>query len=145
MYNEGEIEAELVPQGTLAESIRSAGAGIGAFYTPTSVGTELAQEKEHRELNGRIHVLEYGLPADYAFIRPNHHRRGGKRNRAGGGLGPGPNPHAWCVREPHNPDTAGRNLGLTGMVLDNPYTTINRVCPAIGLRWCLSVRRTLRR
>ena len=69
MYNKAEIEADLVPQGTLAETIRSAGAGIGAFYTPTSVGTELAQDKEHRELNGRMHVLEYALPADYAFIR----------------------------------------------------------------------------
>ena len=69
MYNEGEIEAELVPQGTLAESIRSAGAGIGAFFTPTSVGTELAQDKEHRMFNGRMHVLEYPLHADYAFIR----------------------------------------------------------------------------
>jgi 3-oxoadipate CoA-transferase alpha subunit len=69
MYNKGEIEAELVPQGTLAESIRSAGAGIGAFYTPTSVGTELAQHKEHRDLNGRMHVLEYALHADFAFIR----------------------------------------------------------------------------
>ena len=69
MYNEGEIEAELVPQGTLAESIRSAGAGIGAFFTPTSVGTELAQDKEHRMFNGRMHVLKYPLHADYAFIR----------------------------------------------------------------------------
>ena len=69
MYNGGEIEAELVPQGTLAETIRAAGAGIGAFYTATSLGTELPQDKEHRELNGRMHVLEYALHADYAFIR----------------------------------------------------------------------------
>ena len=69
MYNNDEIEAELVPQGTLAERIRAAAAGIGAFYTPTSVGTELAENKEHREINGRMHVLEYPLPADYAFIR----------------------------------------------------------------------------
>ena len=63
------IEAELVPQGTLAERIRAAAAGIGGFYTPTSVGTELAEGKEHREINGRMHVLEYPLPADYAFVR----------------------------------------------------------------------------
>ncbi len=69
MYNNGEIEAETVPQGTLAERIRAAGAGIGGFYTPTSVGTELAQGKEHREINGRMYVLEYPLHADYAFIR----------------------------------------------------------------------------
>lgn len=68
-YAEGEIEAELVPQGTLAERIRAAAAGIGAFFTPTSVSTELAEGKEHREINGRVYVLEYPMPADYAFIR----------------------------------------------------------------------------
>jgi 3-oxoadipate CoA-transferase alpha subunit len=69
MHEAGEIEGELVPQGTLAERIRAAGAGIGAFYTPTSVGTELARDKEHRTINGREYVLEYPLHADYAFIR----------------------------------------------------------------------------
>ena len=69
LYEAGEIEAELVPQGTLAERIRAAAAGIGAFYTPTSVGTELAEGKEHRVIDGREYVLEYPLHADYAFIR----------------------------------------------------------------------------
>lgn len=71
MYNDEdhEMDAELVPQGTLAERIRAAGAGIGAFYTPTSVGTELAEGKEHREINGRTHVLEYPIHADFALIR----------------------------------------------------------------------------
>jgi 3-oxoacid CoA-transferase A subunit len=69
MYNNGEVNAELVPQGTLAERIRAAASGIGAFYTPASVGTELAEGKEHREINGRTYVLEYPLHADYAFIR----------------------------------------------------------------------------
>ena len=69
MYNNDEIDAELLPQGTLAERIRAAAAGIGAFYTPASVGTELAEGKEHREINGRTYVLEYPLPADYALIR----------------------------------------------------------------------------
>jgi 3-oxoacid CoA-transferase A subunit len=69
MYNNNEIEAETVPQGTMAERIRAAGAGIGAFYTPTSVGTELAEGKEHRVINGRTYVLEYPLHAEYAFIR----------------------------------------------------------------------------
>jgi len=69
LYNSGEIDAELVPQGTLAERMRAAAAGIGAFYTPASVGTELAEGKEHREINGRTYVLEYPLHADYAFIR----------------------------------------------------------------------------
>ena len=69
MYNNDEIDAELVPQGTLAERMRAAAAGIGGFYTPTSVGTELAEGKEHREINGRIHVLEYPLPGDFALHR----------------------------------------------------------------------------
>jgi 3-oxoacid CoA-transferase A subunit len=65
----GEIEAELVPQGTLAERIRAGGAGIPAFYTPTAVGTELAHGKEHREFNGRTYILEEAITADYAFVR----------------------------------------------------------------------------
>lgn len=69
MYNEGTIDAELVPQGTMAERIRCAAAGIGGFYTPTSVGTELAEGKEHREINGRTHVLEHPLHAEYALVR----------------------------------------------------------------------------
>ncbi len=69
LYEAGEIEGELVPQGTLAERIRAGGAGIGAFYTPTGVGTEIAEGKEHRVINGREYILEYPLYADYAFIR----------------------------------------------------------------------------
>ncbi len=69
LYQAGKIEAELVPQGTLAERIRAAGAGIGGFYTQTSVGTELAEDKEHRTIDGTEYVLEYPLHADYAFIR----------------------------------------------------------------------------
>jgi 3-oxoacid CoA-transferase A subunit len=65
----GEIEAELVPQGTLAERIRAGGAGIPAFYTPTGVGTEMAQGKEQRDFNGRTHLLEQAITADYAFVR----------------------------------------------------------------------------
>ena len=69
MYNDDLLDAELVPQGTLAERMRAAAAGIGAFYTPASVGTELAEGKEHREINGRTYVLEYPLHADYALVR----------------------------------------------------------------------------
>ena len=61
LYEAGNIEAELLPQGTLAERIRAAGAGIPAFYTPTSVGSELAQGKEHRTFNGCTYVLEHAL------------------------------------------------------------------------------------
>ncbi|MEX2430997.1 MAG: 3-oxoacid CoA-transferase subunit A [Dehalococcoidia bacterium] len=69
LYETGRIEAELVPQGTLAERIRAAGSGIPAFYTPTGVATEIAEGKEVRRFQGRDHVLETALPADYAFIR----------------------------------------------------------------------------
>lgn len=69
LYKKGEIELELVPQGTLAERIRAGGAGIPAFYTPTSVGTPLQEGKEVREFNGRLYVLEYGLKADFALIK----------------------------------------------------------------------------
>lgn len=68
-YRAGEIELELVPQGSLAERIRAAGAGIGAFYTPTGYGTSLAEGKEVREIDGRHYVLEYPLRADYALVK----------------------------------------------------------------------------
>jgi 3-oxoacid CoA-transferase subunit A len=63
------VEIELNPQGTLAERIRAAGAGIPAFYTPTGVGTMIAEGKEVREFNGRNYVMERALRGDYAFIK----------------------------------------------------------------------------
>jgi 3-oxoadipate CoA-transferase alpha subunit len=69
LYREGKIELELVPQGTLAERIRAAGAGIPAFYTPTTVGTVLAEGKELRDFNGRTYVMEPWLKADFALIK----------------------------------------------------------------------------
>jgi len=69
LYRAGEIVLELVPQGTLAERIRAGGAGIPAFYTPTSVGTPLAEGKEQRRFNGRNYLLEHGLTADFALIK----------------------------------------------------------------------------
>ncbi len=68
-YREGKVELELVPQGTLAERIRAGGAGIPAFYTPTGVGTLIAQGKETRIFNGREYLLEYALTADFALIK----------------------------------------------------------------------------
>lgn len=68
LYRAGEIELEVVPQGTLAERLRAAGSGIGAFYTPTGYGTLLAQGKETREINGRGYVLEYPIHVDVALI-----------------------------------------------------------------------------
>jgi len=69
LYRNGEIELELVPQGTLAEKIRAGGAGIPAFYTPTSVGTPLAEGKESREFDGITYVMERSLSADFALVK----------------------------------------------------------------------------
>ena len=69
LYRSGKIELELVPQGNLAERIRAAGAGIGAFYTPTGYGTRLAEGKETREIHGKPYVLEYPIHADLALIK----------------------------------------------------------------------------
>ena len=68
LYRAGEIELELVPQGNLAERIRAAGAGIGAFFSPTGVGTQLADGKELREIDGRTYALEYPIRADVALV-----------------------------------------------------------------------------
>ena len=68
-YLAGDVELEIVPQGTLAERIRAGGAGIGAFYVRTGVGTKVAKGKEQRVINSRKYILEYGLTADYALIR----------------------------------------------------------------------------
>jgi len=69
LYRRGDIELELVPQGTLAERIRAGGAGIPAFYTATSVGTPLAENKEIRSFNSRDYVMEFGLKADFALVK----------------------------------------------------------------------------
>ncbi|WP_248963638.1 3-oxoacid CoA-transferase subunit A [Sphaerisporangium perillae] len=68
LYRAGKIELEVVPQGTLAERMRAAGAGIGAFYCPTGAGTLLAEGKETRTIDGRDHVLEYPIKGDVALI-----------------------------------------------------------------------------
>ncbi len=105
LYRSGEIELELVPQGNLAERIRAAGAGIGAFFTPTGYGTLLAEGKETRTIDGRNYVLEYPiharlrvdqgrarrslgqprLPQDRAQLRTDHGVGGEVRGRAGAG------------------------------------------------------------
>jgi 3-oxoadipate CoA-transferase, alpha subunit len=77
LYRAGQLELELVPQGNLAERIRAAGAGIGAFFTPTGYGTELAQGKETRNIKGRWHVLEHPIHADYALIKAERGDRWG--------------------------------------------------------------------
>ncbi|MBA3506257.1 MAG: 3-oxoacid CoA-transferase subunit A [Betaproteobacteria bacterium] len=77
LYHAGEIELELVPQGNLAERIRAAGAGIGAFFTPTGYGTLLAKGKETRLIDGRHYVLEYPIHADVALIKAHRGDRWG--------------------------------------------------------------------
>lgn len=69
LYQNGKIELELVPQGTLAERIRAGGAGIPAFFTPASVNTPLAEGKESRDFNGQTYVMEYGIRADYSLVK----------------------------------------------------------------------------
>ncbi|HEX2520249.1 MAG TPA: 3-oxoacid CoA-transferase subunit A [Castellaniella sp.] len=69
LYRSGKVELELVPQGTLAERMRAAGAGIGGFFTPTAYGTQLAKGKETREIDGKHYVFEKALHADYALIK----------------------------------------------------------------------------
>jgi 3-oxoadipate CoA-transferase, alpha subunit len=69
LYRSGKIELELVPQGNLAERMRAAGAGIGAFFCPTGVGTPLAEGKEQRTIDGREYVLEFPIKGDFALIR----------------------------------------------------------------------------
>jgi len=77
LYRAGEIELELVPQGNLAERIRAAGAGIGAFYTPTGYGTQLAKGKETRLIDGRPYVLEYPIRGDVALVKAERGDRWG--------------------------------------------------------------------
>lgn len=77
LYRQGKLELELVPQGTLAERIRAGGAGIGGFFTPTAVGTELAKGKETREINGRTYVLEAPIIGDIALVKAERGDRWG--------------------------------------------------------------------
>ncbi|MDC5698757.1 3-oxoacid CoA-transferase subunit A [Intrasporangium calvum] len=72
LYRSGRIELEVVPQGNLAERLRAAGAGVGAFFTPTGAGTMLAEGKETRSIDGRDYVLEYPIKGDVALIGAHH-------------------------------------------------------------------------
>jgi 3-oxoadipate CoA-transferase alpha subunit len=85
LFRAGQIELELVPQGTLAERIRAAGAGIPGFFTPTAVGTPLAQGKEVREFDGRAYLLERALHADVALVEAWRADRWGNLTYRGSG------------------------------------------------------------
>ncbi len=80
LYRSGKLELELVPQGNLAERIRAAGAGIGAFFCPTGYGTELAKGRETREINGKHYVLEYPIYGDVALVKAETGDRWGNLN-----------------------------------------------------------------
>jgi len=77
LYRAGKIELEIVPQGTLAERMRAAGAGVPAFFTATGVGTKMAVGKEHREIDGRTYILEQSLPGDVALVEAGEADRWG--------------------------------------------------------------------
>jgi 3-oxoadipate CoA-transferase alpha subunit len=77
LFRSGDIELELVPQGNLAARIHAAGSGLGAIFTPTGFGTLLAEGKETREIDGKQHVLEYPIEADFALIKALHGDRWG--------------------------------------------------------------------
>ena len=90
LYDQGKIELEVVPQGTLSERMRAAGAGIGGFFTPTSAGTLLGANKETREIEGKLHVLETPLKGDVALIKADAGDRWGNLtyNKSARNFGP---------------------------------------------------------
>ena len=90
LFEEGAIELELIPQGTFAERMRAAGAGLGGFFTPTGYGTKMAEGKETREIDGRGYVLEHPLSADFALVRAHKGDRWGNLayNTAGRNFNP---------------------------------------------------------
>jgi 3-oxoadipate CoA-transferase alpha subunit len=90
LYRAGKIELELVPQGTLAERIRAGGAGIGGFYTPTGFGTELAEGKDTRVIDGINYIFEKAIKADYALIKADKGDRWGNLTYRGTGRNFGP-------------------------------------------------------
>jgi len=90
LYDQGKIELEVVPQGTLSERMRAAGAGIGGFFTPTSAGTLLGTNKETREIEGKVHVLETPLKGDVALVKADAGDRWGNLtyNKSARNFGP---------------------------------------------------------
>ena len=129
LYREGRLELELVPQGNLAERIRAAGAGIGAFYTPTGYGTELARGKEVREIGGRMHVLEYPIHADLALIKAERGDRWGNLTyrKTARNFGPIMAAAARCtVASVHEVVELG---GLDPEVIVTPGLYVQRVVP----------------
>lgn len=109
MYRKGEVALELVPQGTLAERIRAGGAGIPAFYTPTSVNTPLAESKEKKVINGETYVLEYAIKADFSLVKCKAADRYGNLiyNKTARNFGP-----VMCMASNHTIVQAKQIVGL---------------------------------
>lgn len=134
LYRAGKIELELTPQGNLAERIRAAGAGIGAFFTPTGFSTQLAEGKETRKINGRDYVLEYPIHADYALIKAQRGDRWGNLvyRKAARNFGPIMAMAARCTVAQVDEVVA---LGeLDPEVIVTPGIFVQRVVPTGGVR-----------
>jgi 3-oxoadipate CoA-transferase alpha subunit len=127
LYKNGEIELELVPQGTLAERIRAGGAGIPAFYTPAAVNTPLAEGKETRMFGNHTYVMEYALKADFALVKCRVADRYGNLvyNKTARNFGP-----IMCTAAKHTIAQAAEIVDLGGIdpeTVVTPGIFVNRV------------------
>ncbi len=135
LFLEGAIELELVPQGNLAERIRAAGAGIGAFYTPTGVGTELAAGRTVREIDGRDYLLEYPIHADYALISAYRADRWGNLVFRATARNFGPIMATAATTTVVQVDEIVQLGGLDPEAVVTPGIFVNRVVAVGGRRW----------
>jgi len=136
-FRRGEVELELVPQGTLAERIRAAGAGIAAFYTPTGAGTVIAEGKQTAVFDGREHILERALVADYALIKAQTADRLGNLTYHGTGRNFNPvmaTAARTVIVEVERIVEAG---GLDPELIVTPAVYVDRIvrCDPIPIRW----------
>jgi 3-oxoadipate CoA-transferase alpha subunit len=138
LYRSGKLELELVPQGNLAERIRAAGAGIGAFFCPTGYGTELAKGKEVREINGKMHVLEMPIHGDLALIKAEQADRWGNLTYRMAARNFGPvmaTACAWTVASVHEVVALGEldpEAIVTPGIYVNQVVLVDRVATAAG-------------
>ena len=133
LYKRRDIELEIVPQGTLAERIRAAGAGIGAFFTPTSYGTALAENKEARQIGGEMQVLEFSLHADVALIEAWRADRWGNLSYRGSGRNFNPvmaTAATVCIVQAHHIVELGQ-IGPDEIVTPGIY--VDRVVTSVGV------------
>ena len=139
LYRAGKLELELVPQGNLAERIRAAGAGIGAFFCPTGYGTQLAGDRETREIDGKHYVLEYPIHGDVALIKAEQRRplgqpglpQGGAQLRPGDGHGREDAPSPRCTRSSSSATLDPETIVTPGIFV-NKIVKIDRVATQAG-------------